>query len=89
MLTDAIAFHHEPENSKEGRALAYAVHLADYTIMAMGIGIGRDGLQYCLDPSAIEYYGFNDTTLDQLTDIIPEFIESSSIMIRAVSVKNA
>jgi putative nucleotidyltransferase with HDIG domain len=85
-LLDAIACHHNPENSKEGRALAYAVHLADYTIMMMGIGLGRDGLQYILDPSAVEYYGFNDTVLDQLTEIIPEFIESSNIMIRPISV---
>ncbi len=85
-LLDAIAHHHEPEESKEGRALAFAVHLADYVIMLLGIGIGRDGMQYHLDPAAVEFYGFSDTTLDELTDIIPGFIESSNSMIRAISV---
>jgi putative nucleotidyltransferase with HDIG domain len=85
-LLDAIAHHHEPEESKEGRALAYAVHLADYVIMMLGIGIGRDGLQYHLDPSAVEFYEFTDQTIDDLTEIIPEFIESSNSMIRAVSI---
>jgi putative nucleotidyltransferase with HDIG domain len=85
-LLDAIAHHHEPEESKEGRALAYAVHLADYVIMMLGIGIGRDGLQYHLDPSAVEFYEFTDETIDDLTEIIPEFIESSNSMIRAVSI---
>ncbi len=85
-LLDAIAHHHEPENSKEGRPLAYAVHLADYVIMMLGIGIGRDGLQYHLDPAAIEYYKFTDQTLDRLTGIIPGFIEESNSMIRAVSI---
>lgn len=85
-LLDAIEYHHKPENSKEGCALAYAVHLADFTIMVLGLGIGRDGLQYQLDPAAVEYYEFTDNTISSLTDIIPEFIESSNTMIRAVAV---
>ncbi len=85
-LLDAIAHHHEPEHSKEGRALAYAVHLADYVIMILGIGIGRDGLQYHLDPKAIEYYGFSDKMIEELAEIIPGFIEESDSMIRAISV---
>ncbi len=88
-LLDAIEHHHAPASSKEGRALAYAVHLADYTIMIMGIGIGRDGLQYQLDPSAVEFYEFNDATIEQLTEIIPEFIDSSNSMIRNISVNHA
>jgi putative nucleotidyltransferase with HDIG domain len=85
-LLDAIEYHHSPEHSKEGYALAYAVHLADFTIMVLGLGIGRDGLQYQLDPAAVEYYEFSEGTIDTLTDIIPQFIESSNTMIRAVSV---
>jgi putative nucleotidyltransferase with HDIG domain len=88
-LLDAIEHHHEPAESKDGRALAYAVHLADYTAMIMGIGIGRDGLQYHLDPAAVEFYHFNDALLDQLTDEIPDFILSSNNMIKAVSLDNA
>jgi HD-like signal output (HDOD) protein len=88
-LLDAIEHHHEPGESKDGRALAYAVHLADYTAMIMGIGIGRDGLQYHLDPAAVEFYHFNDALLDQLTDEIPDFILSSNNMIKAVSLDNA
>lgn len=87
-LLDAIEHHHDPENSGEGRALTYAVHLADYAVMMMGIGIGRDGLQYNLDPAAIEFYKFSESTLDQLTEAIPEFIESTNSMLRAVPLKN-
>jgi putative nucleotidyltransferase with HDIG domain len=81
-LLDAIAHHHEPLDAKEGRGLAFAVHLADYTVMMMGIGIGRDGLQYALEPAAVEYFDFNEATIDRLTLMIPEFIESSTIMLR-------
>jgi len=87
-LQDAIGNHHEPGNSKDGRALCYAVHLADYTAMIMGIGIGVDGLQYHLDPAAVEYYHFNDQMLDQLTEDIPDFIMESNNMIRAVPLEN-
>ncbi len=87
-LLDAIEHHHNPEKSGEGRALTYAVHLADYAVMMMGIGLGRDGLQYTLDPAAIEFYEFSEKTLDQLTEAVPEFIESSNSMLRAVPLKN-
>ncbi|GAP20301.1 HDOD domain-containing protein [Leptolinea tardivitalis] len=83
-LLDAIQHHHEPTKSSEGRSLSYAVHLADYTVMIMGIGIGRDGLQYHLDPSAVEFYEFNESVLDQLTEEIPDFILASNSMIRNV-----
>jgi putative nucleotidyltransferase with HDIG domain len=81
-LLDAIAHHHNPSEAKEGRGLAFAVHLADYTVMMMGIGIGKDGLQYALEPAAVEYYDFDETTLDRLTLMIPEFIETSTNMLR-------
>ncbi|HEX7556417.1 MAG TPA: HDOD domain-containing protein, partial [Leptolinea sp.] len=88
-LLDAIEHHHTPALSKEGRSLAYAVHLADYTVMMMGIGIGRDGLQYQLDPSAVEYYEFNDAMIEQLTQLIPEIIESSTSMLRTTATTDA
>jgi putative nucleotidyltransferase with HDIG domain len=81
-LLDAIAHHHNPSEAKEGRGLAFAVHLADYTVMMMGIGIGKDGLQYALEPAAVEYYNFDETTLDRLTLMVPEFIETSTNMLR-------
>jgi putative nucleotidyltransferase with HDIG domain len=81
-LLDAISHHHNPSMAKEGRGLAFAVHLADYTVMMMGIGIGRDGLQYALEPAAVEYYDFNESTIDRLTLLIPEFIETSTSMLR-------
>jgi putative nucleotidyltransferase with HDIG domain len=88
-LMDAIEHHHDPQDSKEGRSLAYAVHLADYSIMAMGIGLGRDGLQYELNSSAVDFYEFNDDKIGELIDVIPNFIESSSAMIRAINIPNA
>ena len=81
-LLDAICHHHNPMAAKEGRGLAFAVHLADYMVMMMGIGIGRDGLQYALEPAAVEYYGFNESTIDRLTLMIPEFIETSTNLLR-------
>jgi putative nucleotidyltransferase with HDIG domain len=84
-LLDAISHHHNPLAAKEGRGLAFAVHLADYTVMMMGIGIGRDGLQYALEPAAVEYYDFNESTIDRLTLMIPEFIETSKNMLQTQS----
>lgn len=81
-LLDAISHHHDPIEAKEGRDLAYAVHLADYAVMMLGIGLGRDGLQYALEPAAVEYFNFDETTIEKLTLLIPEFIESAETLIR-------
>jgi putative nucleotidyltransferase with HDIG domain len=81
-LLDAIEHHHDPIEAGEGRDLAYAVHLADYAVMMLGIGLGRDGLQYALEPAAVEYFNFDEITIEKLTLLIPEFIESAETLIR-------
>jgi putative nucleotidyltransferase with HDIG domain len=81
-LIDAIANHHTPAKSSDGAVLASAVHLADATIMMMGIGIGRDGLQYSLDPTAVERMGWNDAKFQEVAVRVVPFIEEADKFIR-------
>ena len=65
-LLTAIAFHHSPSKTKEYQTLTSAVHVADAAMMMMGIGIGKDGLQYEIDPEAVEILGFRPGDFEAL-----------------------
>jgi HD-like signal output (HDOD) protein len=80
-LREAIAFHHKPSQAGEGKVLACAVHIADAAMMMLGIGIGRDGLQYELDPVAIEVIGWKEDDFNQLTTKILPLIEEAKNML--------
>ncbi|MGB9592028.1 MAG: hypothetical protein ACPL1K_05885, partial [Candidatus Kryptoniota bacterium] len=81
-LIDAIAHHHQPSQASEGALLAAAVHLADATAMSLGIGLGKDGLQYAVDPLAIERMNWNDKKYNELADRIKPFVEEADEFIR-------
>lgn len=81
-LVDAIANHHHPAQAKEGALLAAAVHVADAAMMMLGIGIGRDGLQYPLDATACERVGWTEAGFKDLIDRVVPFIEEADTIIR-------
>ena len=81
-LVDAIAYHHQPSAAADGAVLASAVHIADAAIMMLGIGIGRDGLQYALDPVACQRMGWNDDRMNELIDRVVPYIEEADKFIR-------
>jgi putative nucleotidyltransferase with HDIG domain len=78
----AIQFHHRPSQAGENVILASAVHLADAAMMMMGIGIGRDGLQYELDPVACERLDWDEARFRELADKVIPFIQEADQFIR-------
>lgn len=81
-LVDAISYHHTPSAAGEGALLASAVHVADAAMMMLGVGIGKDGLQYELDPVACQRVGWSDNSLKELLDKVIPFIEEADNFIR-------
>jgi putative nucleotidyltransferase with HDIG domain len=56
-LVTAIAYHHEPQAAKNYQLLAATIHVADVSMMILGVGIGVDGLRYPLEESALKRLG--------------------------------
>jgi putative nucleotidyltransferase with HDIG domain len=77
-LVSVIACHHRPSAAGDNLVLASSVHLADAAMMMMGIGVGRDGLQYELDPAALQCLGWNDSNMADLLRRINDVVEESS-----------
>ncbi|NLJ73336.1 MAG: HDOD domain-containing protein [Syntrophomonadaceae bacterium] len=75
-LVEAINFHHTPENATENKDLTALVHIADAVCVAMGIGIGIDGMLYPISSEAMEMFGLDEvaveTIISELTDIFSD-----------------
>jgi HD-like signal output (HDOD) protein len=69
-LQTAIAFHHRPSEAGENVLLASAIHVADATMMMLGVGIGKDGLHYNLDANAFNVLGFKEENIVDLYEKI-------------------
>lgn len=73
-LQEAIAYHHQPELANRGAVLASAVHVADCAVSMMGIGIGRDALQYVPSEAAFKRIGWDIEQYGQIVEMIRSFL---------------
>jgi len=53
-IVNAVRWHHDPELSEEPNTLIDIVHVADVLCLMIGIGVGREGLQYKPSQSVAE-----------------------------------
>lgn len=78
-LVEAIAYHHNPDQSKINFQLTSIVHVADAICLSMGMGIGIDGMLYPLSAEAMQVLKFDekevDNTVSQLVDL---FVDQQS-----------
>jgi putative nucleotidyltransferase with HDIG domain len=81
-LVEAIAFHHRPSLAKEGATLAAAVHIADAVMMMLGVGLGRDGLQYPLDEAACERMQFTEAGFYELADRVGPLLKETEAFLQ-------
>jgi len=81
-LTEAIAFHHRPSLAKDGALLAAAVHIADAAMMMLGIGLGRDGLQYPLDEAACERMQWTEAGFYELADRVAPLLKETEAFLQ-------
>jgi len=72
-LVEAIALHHNPQQAAINPQLTAITHIADAVCVAMGIGIGVDGMLYPISGQAMEMLGLDEIsiekTISELTDV--------------------
>jgi len=69
----AIKYHHNPSLSQSSE-LAYILHLAD-SIAVMG-GIGAENKKHQIEEGAMEYLGFDEDDLNQISDEVVEYVNN-------------
>ncbi len=77
-LVNVIANHHHPCSAGQNILLASAVHVADAAMMMLGIGIGKDGLQYNLDPVALTVLRWTEANLEDLFSRTSGLVDEAS-----------
>jgi putative nucleotidyltransferase with HDIG domain len=71
-LVMPVRWHHRPDEAPAGNPMVDCVHLADYFSMAMGLGIGGDGMRYVLSEGSFTRLSLS---LDALPEMVSDFVE--------------
>jgi putative nucleotidyltransferase with HDIG domain len=82
-LVDAIENHHTPSKARDGQVLACAVHIADAGMMMLGVGLGKDGLQYNLDPIAAQRMEWSESRFTELLERVVPYVDEAAQFINA------
>ncbi|MBI4926787.1 MAG: HDOD domain-containing protein [Anaerolineae bacterium] len=88
-LIDAIAFHHTPASATDNLPIVSAVHIADAAMMMLGIGMGKDGLRYPLDPVATDCLKFTEKDMYDLMEFTTTQIKLSELYINGEAASRA
>lgn len=75
-LVETIACHHEPGRAQVNPKLTAIVHLADAVCVAMGVGVGIDGMLYPVSSQALQVLDLQQSDVDaivsEMVDILAD-----------------
>ncbi len=74
----AVRWHHDPDSADTQNTLVDVVHAADVLCMMIGIGVGRDGLNFEISPSTEERLGIEDKHLDVVSSLTLDCVNELS-----------
>ncbi|MFO7985606.1 MAG: HDOD domain-containing protein [Desulfatiglandaceae bacterium] len=63
-LVKSVRWHHEPDSAEEKSTIIDLIHVADVLCLMIGLGIGREGLQYKPSPAATKRLGLKPQQLE-------------------------
>jgi putative nucleotidyltransferase with HDIG domain len=87
LLINAINFHHRPGASNEFLPFTSSVHLADIFVTMLGIGVGKDGLMYRIDPVALASLRFQEHEVDEMMSRCAVVIKEAEVLMNTISSK--
>ena len=84
-----MRWHHDPDASDETSTLIDIVHVANVLCLMIGIGVGREGLQYRLSPEVTKRLGIKSAhlekvasrTLDWVSDLTDVYETNQEVMV--------
>jgi len=63
-IISAVRWHHEPDGAPVSNPLIDIVHVANVLCLMIGMGVGREGLQYHLSDGAVQRIGLKEGQLE-------------------------
>jgi putative nucleotidyltransferase with HDIG domain len=77
-LVNAVRWHHDPESAAQADAMLDIVHVADVLCLMIGVGVGRDGLQYQPSGEAVKRLGLESHHLEKVASQTIQWVEELS-----------
>lgn len=77
-LVHAVRWHHDPERADGTNRTTDVVHVANVLCLMMGIGVGREGLQYKPSPEVTRRLGIKPFHLERVASQTLQWIEELS-----------
>lgn len=77
-LVHAVRWHHDPDGAETSTQMTDIVHVANVLCLMMGIGVGREGLQYEPSPSVTRRLGIKPFHLEQVASQTLHWVEELS-----------
>lgn len=77
-LVHAVRWHHDPDGADAPNRTTDIVHVANVLCLMMGIGVGREGLQYAPSPGVTRRLGLKPFTLEHVASQTLQWIEELS-----------
>ena len=77
-LVHAVRWHHDPDGADTPNRTTDIVHVANVLCLMMGIGVGREGLQYTPSPGVTRRLGLKPFTLEHVASQTLQWIEELS-----------
>jgi putative nucleotidyltransferase with HDIG domain len=65
-IITAVRFHHRPDEAEPTDKMIDLVHVANVLCRMIGVGIGKDGLQYAPSPGAVQRLGLKAAHLEKV-----------------------
>lgn len=77
-LVHAVRWHHDPDAAEEQKRTTDIVHVANVLCLMMGIGVGREGLQYEPSPAVTRRLGLKPFHLEHVASQTLQWAEELS-----------
>lgn len=81
-LVLAVRYHHEPESSPKPLTMIDIVHVADLVSLMIGIGVGREGLQYGVSPDVTARLHLESQHLERVASQTLEWVTSFMVSLQ-------
>ena len=75
VLTEAIAFHHEPEKAQVAPEVVAVVHVSNVICSMLGIGCGVDSLVNPVHPQVLSLLALDGRAVDNIIERLPEVMK--------------
>jgi len=73
-IVNAVRWHHDPDAADAASTLIDIVHVANVLCLMIGIGVGREGLQYRLSPVVIKRLGIKSVHLEKVASYTLDWV---------------